>query len=541
MKKSNFLQGALLATLSIIICKILGLIYVIPFYDIIGTKGGALYSYAYSIYSIFLSLSTCGIPVAVSKLVSEYNALENFTLKEKIYKMSASIMTVIGLISFILMFVFAESIAYMFIGNIQGGNTIEEIATAIRVISVALLVVPQQSVLRGYLQGHKMISATSISNVIEQFVRVTIIIAGSYITVRFLNLPINYAVYIAIFSATIAALSSYIYLKIKIHKNKSEFKTESENDPILTKKELFKKVIFYALPFVVIDFIKSLYGIVDSVTVVKTLVSLGYSTEIAETAFGVVSTWGTKLNMIIMSISMGLTISLVPNISSLFVQKKYKDVNEKINQSFSLMLFLTIPMALGISFLAQPVWIVFYGYNEISINIFRFFIIQVIFYGLYTTVINISQTMNNTKLSLGTLITSFILKSLLNIPMMYLLNLIGIEAYYGPILTNAIVEGLTFIIVLLILKKKYSFKYRTILNVFIKSIACTLIMLVALYLISLVFKMTSLSRAMSIIYIIVYSIIGAIIYMFIAKKIGLLKDSLGVNSLKEFLKKLKHD
>ena len=68
MKKNGFLEGAFIATISVIICKILGLIYVIPFYSIIGEQGGALYSYAYSIYSIFLSLATVGIPTAISKI-----------------------------------------------------------------------------------------------------------------------------------------------------------------------------------------------------------------------------------------------------------------------------------------------------------------------------------------------------------------------------------------------------------------------------------------------------------------------------------------
>ena len=540
MKKSNFLQGAMVATFAIVICKILGLLYVIPFYNIIGTKGGALYSYAYSIYSIFLSLSTCGIPVAVSKLVSEYNALENYTLKEKIYKMAANIMILIGLISFLLMFIFAEQIAYMFIGDITGGNTIEEVTVAIRVISTALLIVPQQSVLRGYLQGHKMISTTSISNVIEQLVRVIIIILGSYITVKILNLPVNYAVYIAIFSATIAALSSYIYLKIKIKNNKNELNLNENKKVEVSKKDLIKKIVFYALPFVIIDFIKSLYGIVDSVTVVKTMVNLGYSVEIAETTFSVIATWGTKLNMIIISISMGMTISLVPNIASYFVKKDYKQVNEKINQSFSLILFLTIPMALGISFLAKPIWVVFYGYSEISINIFRIFIIQVIFYGLYITAINIAQTMNDTKLSLISLFGSFVLKAALNIPMMYLLKNIGIEAYYGPTITNALVEGLTFIIVILVLKKKYKLEYKNTFKVLIKSIFCVLIMLVALYILSLIFKINSISRLMSIVYIIVYAVIGAISYFVLATKTGLLKDALGTSNIKEFIKSMKH-
>ena len=539
MKKNNFLQGAIVATLSIIICKILGLLYVIPFYSIIGTQGGALYSHAYSIYSIFLSLSTCGIPIAVSKLVSEYNALKEYINKEVVYKIALKIMVSIGILSFIIMFVFAKSIAYMFIGNIEGGNTLNEVATAIRVVSIALLVVPQQSVIRGYLEGHGMITTTSISSVLEQFVRVIIIIVGSFITVKVLKLPINCAVYVAIFAASIAALSSYIYLRIKVKNNKKNLNIVQVTDSY-SKKDILKKIIYYALPFVLIDLIKSLYGMVDSVTVVKTLVKLGYSMETAETVFGVIATWGTKLNMIIISISMGITISLVPNLSASLAKKNFKDVNQKINQSLNIMLFFTIPMSVGISFLAKPVWIIFYGYNQISINVFRVFILQVIFFGLYTTIINISQTLNETKTSLIMLIGSFVFKVILNIPSMYLLKYIGIDAYYGSIVVNALVEGLTFIITLLLLKKKYNFKFRFILKTLLKIMLCLILMLGFLVFLSLFIKMTSISRVGSIIYITIYSIAGCVIYVATALKINLFGDIFGINSVKAIIKKLRH-
>jgi O-antigen/teichoic acid export membrane protein len=74
MKKNSFKEGAFIATFAIIFTKIIGIIYVIPFYKIIGDKGGALYGYAYTMYSTFLLLSTVGVPLAMSKLVSEYNA-----------------------------------------------------------------------------------------------------------------------------------------------------------------------------------------------------------------------------------------------------------------------------------------------------------------------------------------------------------------------------------------------------------------------------------------------------------------------------------
>ena len=215
MKKNNFVEGAMIATIGIVLCKILGLLYVIPFYNIIGTKGGALYSYAYSIYSIFLSLSICGIPTAISKVVSEYEELGFNNTKEKIYVIASKLINIIGIIAFVILVIFAPNIAKIIIGDIQGGNTVEEVTIAIRIVSLALLIVPRLSVLRGYLQGHKFITSTSIAEIVEQLVRVTVIILGSFITVKVLNLPIESAVYVAIFGAFIGALISFVYLKIK--------------------------------------------------------------------------------------------------------------------------------------------------------------------------------------------------------------------------------------------------------------------------------------------------------------------------------------
>ena len=86
MKKNSFMQGAIVATIAIVFTKVIGILYVIPFYNIIGEKGGALYGYAYTIYSTFLSISTVGIPLTISKLVSEYNAKGYYHARERVYK-----------------------------------------------------------------------------------------------------------------------------------------------------------------------------------------------------------------------------------------------------------------------------------------------------------------------------------------------------------------------------------------------------------------------------------------------------------------------
>ena len=173
-KKNSFMQGAFIATFGIILCKIIGILYVIPFYAIIGEQGGALYGYAYNIYSIFLGISTAGIPLAMSKLISEYNALGYVKTKERAFRLGQKVLNVMGIITFLLLMFFAKPLATLIIGNTLGGNSIEDVEFVIRVISVAILVVPIMSVYRGYIQGHKIITPTSISQVLEQLIRVFI-------------------------------------------------------------------------------------------------------------------------------------------------------------------------------------------------------------------------------------------------------------------------------------------------------------------------------------------------------------------------------
>ena len=136
MKKNSFVEGTIIASLSIIFIKILGALYVIPFYKIIGEDGGSLYSYAYNIYNLFLTISITGFPVAVSKIISEYNEKKMYQAKDEAYKISKVIIGFLAIVSFAITFIFSEEIAYLFIGNLTGGNSISDISLVIKVISV---------------------------------------------------------------------------------------------------------------------------------------------------------------------------------------------------------------------------------------------------------------------------------------------------------------------------------------------------------------------------------------------------------------------
>ena len=188
MKKGSFINGMFITTLGIVISKILGIIYVVPFHAIIGEKGGALYGYAYTIYLFFMSLSSAGIPLAISKVVSEYQALGYYNTKKRAFILGKKISLILGTVSFVIMFLFAPLLAKLVMGDVVGGNSISDITYVIRIISLAVLIVPILSVYRGYFEGHRFFSPPSISQVIEQIIRVIIIIFGSLLALKTFHL-----------------------------------------------------------------------------------------------------------------------------------------------------------------------------------------------------------------------------------------------------------------------------------------------------------------------------------------------------------------
>lgn len=541
MKKNTFLEGAMIATIGIILCKIIGLVYVIPFYAIIGTQGGALYSYAYSIYAIFLSLSNSGIPVAVSKVISEYNTLGYVKAKERAFQMASIVIIGLGIFFFLVLVIFAPTIASVILGDIQGGNTLEGVTLVIRVVATALLIVPIESVTQGYFQGHKIMVPPTMANVIEQLVRVIVIVAGSFVALQVFHLSLETAVGIAVFGATIGCLVAYFYLLRVLKKNKKRIEETAlvaSHEPRISRKTILKKIIYYALPFVMIDVMNSAYGMVDTLTVVSGLTDLGYDAVTTETAIGVIATWATKLNMIVASIALGITVSLIPNIASSYVKKNWKGVSRKMNQALQALSLTTIPMAFGLSFLAAPVWVIFYGYNALSIDIFRLYILQAITFSFYTTLVNLIQTMNRTKLGMGILGGSFIAKYLLNVPIMKLCYSIGIPAYYGPIFTTLLTQSVSVLLILIIMRKDYQVAYRKTIVLTIKVLLITGVMLGILSIMNLFIPVAVQSRWMAILITILYAGVGAIIYCVLGYRHHVFQEVFGNDILERILRKV---
>jgi len=458
MKKSGFLEGAFIATAAIFFTKFLGIIYVIPFYNIVGTQGGALYGYAYNIYNLFLIISSAGIPLAISKLTSEYNALKKYNEKEYMFNASKNVILIFSIISFLICFFFAPQIAKIIIGNVTGGNTYTDIAYVIRCVSFAILIVPLLSIIRGYLQGHGFIRPASLSQVIEQIIRILVIIFGSLFCLKVLNLSLKTAVGFAVFGAAIGAISAYLYLINKLHTIKFD-KKEKEELSKQEKNNIIKKLITYSIPFIIINVANSLYNSTDMILLIRCLSFLEYNAVDIETISSIFTTWGHKINSIVTSIATGVAIALIPSISENRAQKNYKEINDKINKILMIFFYIALPIALFMSLFSREIWTIFYGESLYGPKVFQFLILTAAMDALYIMICNALQGLNKTKLIYTAVITGLLINLVLDIPLMIICHNLGIEAYYGAILATLIGYSISILIPFKTLKKEFKVKF----------------------------------------------------------------------------------
>ena len=510
MRKNNFITGTFITTLCILITKILGAIYVIPFYAIVGNTGGALYGYAYTVYLFFMSLSSAGIPLATSRLVSEYHTLGYVKAKKRTFQLVKRIVFLFSFICFIIITFFAPLLARGIVGNISGASSIKDVSFVIRIIGIAIIIVPLLSVYRGYFEGHRFMEQPSISQIIEQLVRILVIIFGSLLAIKVFKLNIASAVGIALLGVSVGALCAYFYLFDKLSKNKNKFNKQliKKNEPIINDKIILK-----------------LYNYIDMFEVVRGLVSVRYKARDAETIYSILSTWGAKFNMIILAISSAIIVNLIPNLTESIVKKNNKKIDSDIIKALNMILFIGIPITFGISFLAKPIWCLFYGDSLYGANVLSYYIFVGLFISLTNITTTILQCFKDYKNMTISLFIGVVLKFFLNINLLVAFNKMSLPPYYGIITATLIGYLATFIIDLIVLGKKYKVKYEGFVKNIIDIMTGSIIMIAILFILSIFIPIYSTNRFLNIFIILFYSVIGIIIYFCYFYKTGLFSNN----------------
>ena len=422
---SNLIRGTMLLTGANYISKILGVLYIIPFEALVGSSGIALYAFAYTPYSIFISISTMGIPLAMSKLVSKYNTLGDYRAGRVMLKSATQLMMLTGFIAFLILFSSSEFIANLIIADNENlHNSVEDVTFVIKMVSFALIIIPSMSILRGFFQGYGSMGPTAVSVVMEQIIRIIFLLGSVFIIIKILDGSTKAAVGMATFAAFVGALGSLFVLLYFWKIRKPYLDAELKKQRVMkrsTRKELYRELFQYAGPFVLVGIATTLYQLVDQFTIIRAMSNIGLA-EISELVNAVTISTGHRLVIIPVMIATGLSLALLPIITKSFTEKKRSVYIHQINLSLQTVMLIIIPAAVGLSILGNEAYASFYGVEDVPIAgpLLSWYAPVALFFGLFTVTASILQGINRQNFALISLGVGITIKIVLNIPFIYI-------------------------------------------------------------------------------------------------------------------------
>lgn len=418
---SNLLKGTMILTVGLLLSRILGVLYVIPFYQIIGEDYVALYQYAYVPYSIMLAIAVSGVPIAVSKFVSKYNALGDYATGRKLVKSSMLLMMGTGVLGFIVLFAMSEPIAHLIIKDDEALFTVTDVATVIKYVSFAVIVVPVMSLIRGFFQGYQHMTPTAVSQLFEQVVRILFVLAGGFTVVYIFKGSEKTAISFAVFAAFLGAIASLVVLYWYWKKLKPEFNVLLSSSGKMTSDvslaNIYKEMLIYTVPFALVGVINPLFQFIDMITFNRAMLMIGINGEISNTLLGMLNFSTHKLVMIPVMLATGFSMTLIPLITSYYAKQDFGQVRKSLDQTFQILLFLTVPAAMGISVLANEFYLVFYQQSETGTAVLAHYAPVAILFALYPVTTAILQGIDRQKLIILNLLLGILTKLVLNTPL----------------------------------------------------------------------------------------------------------------------------
>lgn len=523
MAASKMIRGTLILTVATFISKLLGLLFVIPYKALVGSEGVFLYAFAYTPYSIILSISTMGLPLAVAKFVAKYNTLGDYETGRRLYRSGMALMSITGLVGFLFLYFGAPLIASL---SAIDRQDYKNVVLVIRVVSLAIIVVPSMSLMRGYYQGFQSMGPTANSQVVEQIVRIAVILIGSFMVIKVFHGTVVTAAMLATFAAFVGAVAGfYVMLRywIKRRRHLNELADKSTAHYHLSLARMYKELAAYAVSFVAVGVAMQLYQLVDQMTIYH---FLHYNSETMTTVVADLMMNDQKVVMIPVSLATALAVSVVPAMIVSYAKEDWKELHNKITQALQFVLFLTVPAAAGLSILGYMVHGMMYGvgHDELSIGgyILRWYGPTALLFALFSVTASVLQGINRQRVTLFSLFAGVLIKIVLNPLCMWLFGMIG------PIIATNAGYIASIIINFIAIKRETGYKLESIAKQSVHIVAYTFIMLVV---IELIFILSGGSfphqRVASVFLSFISVIVGGGVYLLIANWTGLLRRVLG--------------
>lgn len=462
-QKQNFLHGAAILTLGVIIMKVLGAIYKIPLSNILGDAGYGYFNAAYSIYFVMLTISSAGLPVALSRIISERGGDENQALRSKIFRVSLISFTVIGIVLASLAWIFPDTLARVLLTKPESARSIEALAPSILLVCIL-------SAFRGYIQGHSDMKPTTLSQIIEVLAKV---IVGLVLAKILLDKTGDVALAAAgaMFGVSAGSLASLIYIIFAyFRRKKSEPKTLNDKCD-LKSIEIVKLLFKIGIPITLGSCVMSIISLLDTKLINSQLLSSGLSKELSDVLYGSYSVMTSLYNLPAAFIT-PLTISLVPAISEAISLNEHSKAGNIAESSLRIAAVVFLPMCFGLIVMSKPIVAVLYENTYRTGPVILSLLGTASIFICYALILNSILLANgNERVPMYAMLTGGVAKLLLNYR---LVGDVRINIYGAPIGTIAC-YGIMCVISGLYLKKTMG-KHLKFSSVILKPLLCSLIM-----------------------------------------------------------------
>lgn len=344
-RKQSFLQGVAVLTAATIIVKLLGFIYKVPLQNILQERGFGYFNTAYDVYNVLLMISTTGLPVAVSRMISQAQALENYAQIRKIYSVSMKVFLTIGVIGTLVMLVFCKPLSVMVTTN-------ENSWAAIAALSPCVLLICIVSAHRGFFQGQSNMTPTSVSQVYEAMIRVVLGLGGAYLMLKKTG-SFVYAAAGGIFGVTAGCIVAVVYLRIQFGKS-NQILRQGGGEAKSTRQTM-KELLVIAIPITLGSAGLQIINLFDTMIYMRRLTgALAWSSDAADTAKGIYNFCQTIFNLPC-SLITPITISIIPTVTAALTKGNTAGARHTEESAVRTMSLIAMPCAVGLAVLSEPI------------------------------------------------------------------------------------------------------------------------------------------------------------------------------------------
>lgn len=344
-KRQSFVKGAMVLMLANIIVKVIGMVFKIPLSHILGRSGMGIFTTAYSLYASLFVIATAGLPVAVSKMVSESGARGRHGEGERIFKIAAAMLTGIGLLGAVLFYFGADFLA----------KTVRDplVADGIRMISPAIFFVALTSALRGYFQGNHNMTPTAASEIVEAAGKLILGLSLAYLMRGGGGIRAAAGAVAGVTAGTALGAALLIFYYFAWRKRHGVVLRAGE--PTRRRRQIALTLLGIALPITIGASVSSLTNIIDTVTIRARLQEIGYTIDASREMFGAYQGHAVTMFNMPITLVVAISMSIVPAVSSALAVQNFEKARRSISAGLQITMLLAIPSAVGLSVLAAPI------------------------------------------------------------------------------------------------------------------------------------------------------------------------------------------